>query len=332
MRKHSRYVIALTLLTVVGLLAGPVAAQTGDANSAASKIDLTKLKISDLSSGDKLAQIGAEIVNVLARYGLQVLGALAIFLVGRWLSKVVSGLIARGLTKAKVDPTLVPFVENLTYVVLLVLVIVAALQSMSVPMTSAVTVIGAAGLAIGLAWQGSLANFAAGVLLLLFKPFKVGDFIEAAGTKGTVKAVHIFNTILTSPDNVKIIVPNGQITGGCITNYTANDTRRVDLIASVSYDDDLQKARRVIESVLAAEKRILSEPAPQVAVSEMADSSINFVVRPWVKTSDYWAVRFDLTAKLKMAFDENGITVPFTSYQLYVNNGNGDASLKAPVK
>lgn len=319
MKNNRRRMIELALLLTIGLLAGtPAARAAGDPNAAATqKIDLSKLNM------DTVKLVWAQLYAGLAQYGLQVLGALAIFFIGRWLAKVVSGLINRALTKARVDPTLVPFIENLSYIALLVFVIIAALDRLGVKMTSAVAVIGAAGLAIGLAWQGSLANLAAGVLLLVFKPFKVGDFIEAAGTTGTVKAIHIFNTILNSPDNVKIIVPNGQITSGNISNFTANGTRRVDLVISVSYDDDLKKAQRVIEGVLAADKRILAEPAPEVSVSELADSSVDFVVRPWVKSGDYWAVHCDVTAKIKMAFDENGITMPFTSYEVYVKKENG---------
>jgi small conductance mechanosensitive channel len=308
MKKCSKYLIALTLLIVLGFLAAPAmaAAAPSDPN-ATEKFDVTK------------AGLG-QWLDLFAKYGVQIVGAILIYVIGKWLARFISKIIMRSLTKAKFDPTLVPFIENLSYAAFMIFVVITALSTLGVQMTSVIAVLGAAGLAVGLALQGSLANFASGVLLLVFKPFKVGDFVEAGGTKGSVKAIHIFNTILTSPDNVRIIVPNGQITGGNISNYTANDTRRIDLVMSVSYDDDLKKAQRVIESVLAAEPRILAEPVPQVAVSELADSSVDFVVRPWVKTVDYWAVRFDLTAKLKVAFDENGITVPFTSYELYVNN------------
>jgi small conductance mechanosensitive channel len=322
MKNSTRRLIGLALLLAIGLLAGPAFAQTAaDPNAAATpKFDLDKLSKLDMST---MGQIWSYLYALLVEYGLQVLGAVAIYVIGRWIAKVVSNVMSRALTRAKVDPTLVPFIENLTYIALMVFVVIAALARLGVQTASVVAVLGAAGLAVGLALQGSLANFASGVLLLIFKPFKVGDFIEAGGTKGTVKAIHIFNTTLCSPDNVKIIVPNGQITGGNISNFTANATRRVDLVMSVSYDDDLKKAQRVIESVLKADQRILPEPAPMVAVSELADSSVDFVVRPWVKTSDYWAVYFDLTAKMKMAFDENGISVPFTSYDVYVKNADG---------
>jgi small conductance mechanosensitive channel len=317
MKKHSKHLIALTLLIVLGFLAGSASAAAKEPNEPNLAAFQNAMQHPSL---DAVAKVGQTVKDLLLLYGMQVIGAIAIYVIGKWLARIISKVVMRALTKAKVDPTLVPFIENLVYVAIMVFVVIAALAAFGVQTASIVAVLGAAGLAVGLALQGSLANFASGVLLLVFKPFKVGDFIEAGGTKGSVKAIHIFNTILTSPDNVRIIVPNGQITGGNISNYTANDTRRIDLVASVSYDDDLQKAKRVIESVLAAEPRILAEPAPQVAVSELADSSVDFIVRPWVKTSEYWAVRFDLTAKLKVAFDENGITVPFTSYELYVNN------------
>jgi small conductance mechanosensitive channel len=254
----------------------------------------------------------------LCEYGLQVVGALLIFLVGRWVAGLLSGLIARGLRKARMDPTLVPFIENLAYTAVLVFVVIAALAKLGVQTASFIAVLSAAGLAVGLALQGSLANFASGVLLLVFKPFRVGDFVEVAGVKGTVQAIHVFNTVLNSPDNVRIILPNGQVTGGSILNYTANATRRIDLVVGVSYDDDLRKARRVIESVLAADPRILADPAPVVAVSEMADSSMDFVVRPWVKTDDYWPVYFDLTEKLKVALEEHGLTIPFPQQEIYL--------------
>jgi small conductance mechanosensitive channel len=266
---------------------------------------------------------------MLAEYGLKVLGAILIFLIGRYVAKLLSGLLVRVLTKAKVDPTLVPFIENLSYVAMLVFVIVAALGQAGVQTASVIAVLGAAGLAVGLALQGSLANFASGVLLLVFKPFRVGDFVEIGSVKGTVSAIHIFNTVLNSVDNVRIIVPNSAVTGGNILNYTVNGTRRVDLVVSVSYEDDLRKARRVIEGVLAAEARILAEPAPVVAVNEMASSSINFVVRPWVKTTDYWKVYWDLTEKLKIAIDEHGLTVPFPQQDVHIKTNAQAAALKS---
>ena len=261
------------------------------------------------------------IYEYLATYWLQVVGAIVILVVGRWLAKLISKLIAKAMTRAKVDETLANFARSLSYIALLVLVVIAALDKLGVRTTSFAVIVGAAGLAIGFALQGSLANFAAGIMLIIFKPFKGGDFVELAGQKGTVKEIQIFNTILNSPDNVRIIIPNGQVTGSNIVNYTVNGTRRVDLVVGVSYDDDLKKARQVIEQVLAGDDRILSDPPVTVAVSELADSSVNFVVRPWVKTADYWDVYFNITEGIKLALDKNGITIPYPQRDIHMKGG-----------
>ncbi len=253
-------------------------------------------------------------------YGLKILAALVIFLVGKWLAGVFTNLIGRAMAKARVEPTLVSFVKNICYVGLIVFVAIAALSALGIQTAQFIAVIGAAGLAIGLALQGSLANFASGVLLIMFKPFKVGDFVELAGTKGTVQAVHIFNTVLNTLDNIRVIIPNAQVTGGSILNYTINGTRRVDLVFGISYGDDINKARRVIEDVLAGDTRILKEPAPTVAVLALADSSVNFAVRPWVKPTDYWDVYFDVTAKVKLALESNGLTIPFPQRDVHMKN------------
>jgi small conductance mechanosensitive channel len=313
-----------TVLGVV-LLAGPAMAQTtgGDPNAATGQpLDLSHLNM------DTARTLATRMYDLLMQYGLRVIGAIIIFLVGRWLAHLLSRLVRKALTKARIDPTLVPFIENLTFAILMAFVIIAALANIGVQTTSAIAVLGAAGLAVGLALQGSLANFAAGVLLLLFKPFKVGDFVEVAGVKGTVRAVHIFNTMLDSPDNVRIIVPNAQVTGGNVSNYTANGTRRVDLVVGISYGDDIRKAKRVIETVLAADKRVLSEPEPTVAVMALGDSSVNFAVRPWVKATDYWGAYFDLTGNIKMGLDENGITIPFPQRDVHVYGGSLAAAAK----
>jgi len=274
-------------------------------------------------------QVWARISADLAQCGLKVIGAVLILVVGRWVGKLLSSLAGKALTKARVDATLVPFIENLAYMAMLVFVVIAALAAVGVQTASLVAVLGAAGLAVGLALQGSLANFASGVLILVFKPFRVGDFVEISGVSGKVQAIHVFNTVLNDPNNIRIIVPNGQVTGGNILNYTINGTRRLDLTVSVSYDDDLKKARRVIESVLAADKRILADPAPLVAVSEMADSSMDFVVRPWVKTDDYWPVHFDLTERLKVVLEEQGFTIPFATQEILIKTAASAAALKS---
>ncbi|MFH1370697.1 MAG: mechanosensitive ion channel domain-containing protein [Planctomycetota bacterium] len=253
-------------------------------------------------------------------YGLKILAAMVIFLVGKWLAGVLTNLIGRAMTKAKIELTLVSFVKNVCYVGLIVFVAIAAMSALGIQTAQFIAVIGAAGLAIGLALQGSLANFASGVLLIMFKPFKVGDFVELAGTKGTVQAIHIFNTVLDTPDNIRVTIPNAQVTGGSILNYTINGSRRVDLVFGVSYGDDINKAKKVIESVLAGDSRILKEPAPTVAVLALADSSVNFVCRPWVKPTDYWDVYFDTTAKVKLALESNGLTIPFPQRDVHMKN------------
>ena len=310
--------ISLLALLVVLLGSGAVLAAASDPNAA------TVAK--GTSPFSSYQEVLTRIYSLLAEYSLRIVAAFVIFIIGRWVAKHVSALSAKAMKKAKVDATLVPFLENLVYIAMLVFVVIAALAAVPLHTASIVAVLGAAGLAIGLALQGSLANFASGVLLLIFKPFRVGDFVEIGGVKGTVQALHVFNTVLNAPDNVRIIVPNGQVTGGTISNYTVNGTRRVDLTASISYDDDMKKAKKVIESVLAQDKRILAEPAPLVVVGEMADSSIDFYVRPWVKTADYWPVYFDLTERLKDAIEEHGMTIPFSTQEIVIKSEAAAAS------
>jgi len=244
--------------------------------------------------------------------------AIAIFYVG----KLVVGLIVRGMRKVmrrqEVDQTLETFVCNVVRIILMAVVIIAAIGQIGIQTTSFIAIFGAAGLAVGLALQGSLSNFAAGVLIVLFRPYKVGDFVEAAGIAGVVEQVQILTTILKTGDNKQIIVPNGQIMDSIITNYSANDKRRVDMVVGVSYDDDLDKVRSTIEELVAADERILAEPACTIAVSALADSSVNFVVRPWVNTADYWGVMFDLTEAIKKRFDKEGISFPFPQQDVHL--------------
>ena len=301
------FLAALCGMTSVGF------AQGADPNETASApLDL---------SVDSARVILTQLYAFLTAYGLKIVGAVVIFLIGRWIARLLSNLAGKAMTRAKMDETLVRFIKDLSYVAMLVFVILAALAKIGIQTASFIAVLGAAGLAVGLALQGSLANFAAGVLMLIFKPMRVGDFVEAGGAKGTVKEVGIFTTILSSPDNVRIIVPNSGVMGGNISNFTVNGTRRVDMVFGISYEDDLQKAQKVIEKVLGADERILADPAPLVAVSELADSSVNFVVRPWVKCSDYWPTYFDLTAKIKVALEKDGLTIPFPQRDVHVKNG-----------
>ena len=249
---------------------------------------------------------------------INVASAIAIFYVG----KMVVSMLVRGMRKVmqkqEVDKTLETFVSNLLRMVLMVVVAIAAISQLGIETTSFIAIFGAAGLAVGLALQGSLSNFAAGVLIVLFRPYRVGDFIEGAGIAGVVEQVQILTTVLRTGDNKRIIVPNGQIMDSIITNYSANETRRVDMVVGVSYDDDLDKVRGVLEELIAADERILDDPACTIAVSELADSSVNFVVRPWVKTPDYWGVMFDMTEAIKKRFDKEGISFPFPQQDVHL--------------
>ncbi len=255
---------------------------------------------------------------LVAAFGVRILAALAIFILGRWVAKALTNLVRKAMNRTHVDEMLVKFVSNLTYMALLTFVVLAAVNQLGVQTTSFVAVIGAAGLAIGLALHGSLANFAAGVLIIIFRPYKVGDYIEAGGTAGTVESVQVFSTVLRSADNKVIIVPNGQIMSGTITNYSTKDTRRVDLVAGVSYEDDLDKVRRVLNEILAEDERVLQDPAPTVEVLELADSSVNFAVRPWVKAGDYWPLYFHLNDTIKKRFDAEGISIPYPQQDVHM--------------
>lgn len=253
-----------------------------------------------------------------SRFGLQIIAAIVVFVIGRWLARRISKLIERGLTRADTDPTLVGFFRNIAYFGLLTLVIIAAVGQLGVQTTSFIAILGAAGLAVGLALQGSLANFAAGVLMIIFRPFKAGDFIEAAGTAGSVEEIQLFTTTLKTPDNKTIIIPNAQVTGSTITNYSARDTRRLDLVFGVSYTDDLDQVKRVIREVLAEEKRLLDDPEPLIGLLNLGDSSVDFAVRPWVNSGDYWPVYFDLQEAMKKRFDREGISIPFPQRDVHL--------------
>ena len=254
----------------------------------------------------------------LSIYGLKVIAAIAILIIGRLVAKGFRSFFEKILTGRDVDPMITNFVGNLTYVLLLVFFVLAALGQLGVQTTSFVAVIGAAGLAIGLALQGSLSNFAAGFLMIIFRPFKVGDFIEGAGTSGTVEHIQIFTTQLKTPDNKTVIIPNAALTADNIVNWSTKGTRRVDMVAGIGYDDDIDKARQVLADIIAEDNRILKDPAPLIAVNELADSSVNFVVRPWVNAADYWGVYFDVTEKIKKRFDEAGLNIPYPQQDVHV--------------
>jgi len=251
-------------------------------------------------------------------YGLKVLMAIAIFVIGRWIARIAENIIKKLLAKKNVDGTVIAFVASMTYIALMIFVVIAVLGQLGIQTASFAAVIAAAGLAIGLALQGSLANFAAGFLMLIFRPFKQGDYIEGAGTAGIVEAIQIFTTILITPDNKKVIIPNAKLTSDNIINYTAKGTRRIELIIGVSYGDNLDKVRSVLQSIIDSDNRILKEPAAMIVVKELANSSVNFAVRLWVKVEDYWAVFFDTTETVKKRFDKDGICIPFPQRDVHL--------------
>jgi small conductance mechanosensitive channel len=251
-------------------------------------------------------------------FGIDVVIALLIFFVGR----IIIGILVRGMSAAMqkngVEKTLETFVNNLVRTALLIVVIIAAIGQLGIQTTSFIAIFGAAGLAVGLALQGSLSNFASGVLIVMFRPYKVGDFVEAAGISGSIEQVQILTTIFKTGDNKQVIVPNSQVMNSIITNYSANDTRRIDMVVGVSYDDDLDKVRKTLEEIVAADTRVLDDPAPQIAVSELADSSVNFILRPWCATSDYWSLKFDLTETIKKRFDKESISFPYPQQDVHL--------------
>jgi small conductance mechanosensitive channel len=259
------------------------------------------------------------VVTLVSTWGLQVIGALVVLIVGRVVAGSLRRLTRRSLERANLDPVLVPFFASGVYYLTLAAVVIAVLSLFGIETTSLVAVLGAAGLAVGLALQGTLSNFAAGVMLLIFRPFKVGDYVEVAGEGGSVQEVGVFSSTLHTPDNVKVTIPNSAVYGQTIKNYTANDTRRNDLVIGISYGDDIARAIETIQQVLAADARVLDDPAPNVAVAELADSSVNLVVRPWCAGSDYWALRFDLTRKLKEELEAAGCSIPYPQRDVHVN-------------
>lgn len=256
--------------------------------------------------------------ELIMTYGLKVIFAIIIFLVGKYFSNLVKKLTTKMLNNRKVDPTVTSFVANLAWAVVFVFTVIATLGQIGVQTASLVAVIGAAGLAVGLALQGSLSNFAAGVLMVLFRPCRVGDYIEAAGIAGTVDEITIFSTKLRTPDNKVIFAPNSAIMNGTITNYSAMDTRRVDMVIGVAYDADIKLTKKVLTDILDNNQYVLKDPAYTVALSELGASSINFVVRPWVKGADFWAAKFELTEQIKNALDANNIGIPYPQMDIHV--------------
>jgi small conductance mechanosensitive channel len=245
-----------------------------------------------------------------------------VLLIGLWLIKRVIKLMNRGMERSSTEPTLAKFLGNLVSIGLKALLLISVASMIGIETTSFIAILGAAGLAIGLALQGTLANFAGGVLVLLFRPFKVGDFVEAQGVTGTVAEIQIFNTVIKTGDNKHIIVPNGAISNGIITNFSTEATRRVEFVFGIGYDDDIAKAKAILERLATEDSRSLADPAPLVVVSELADSSVNFTVRVWVNAADYWGLYFHLTEQVKLTFDQEGISIPFPQSDVHIHQAS----------
>ena len=260
------------------------------------------------------------LIEIGSSLSISLLMALAILIIGRQLVKLILRLITVALEKSNVEDTVRIFVTNLLNTLLMILVFIAAINQLGIETTSIIAVLGAAGLAIGLALQGSLSNFAAGILIVIYRPYKVGDYIEAGNYAGTVKDIQIFSTVLKTPDNKIVVVPNGSIMNGSIVNYSDQDTRRIDLIVSCGYEDDIDKVRSVLEDILKKEKRVLKDPKPQIAVTELADSSVNFIFRPWVKRTDYLPVYYSLLEEVKKRFDKEAISIPYPQSDVHIHN------------
>ena len=257
--------------------------------------------------------------DLLIQYGINFMWALVILIVGNFVVKLIAGSISKVLKKRRMDKAVIDFINAIVRYLLFIVVLMAALGKLGIQTASVVAVIGAAGLAVALALQGSLSNFAAGVLIVAFRPFKSGDYVEVGGVAGSVDSIQIFQTVLSSPDNKMVVVPNSSIIGGPITNYSRHKTRRVDLVIGVSYKADLRKTKQVLRDVSDKDGRVLKDPEPTIGVLALADSSVNFVVRPWVKTENYWPVYWDLMLNIKEALDENGIEIPFPQMDVHLN-------------
>lgn len=267
----------------------------------------------------------AQAPGLAIEYGSKLFFALLVFLIGKWVARAVSNAMVRSMEKREVDLTITRFVGSLVYGLLFAFVIVAALSQLGIETTSFIAMLGAAGLAVGLALQGSLSNFASGVLLIMFRPLRAGDFVEAAGVVGVVDEVGILTTLLTTGDNKVIIIPNSSVMGSTITNYSLKDTRRIDLVVGISYDADIREAKKILEDIVAADSRILAEPAVTIAVSELADSSVNLVLRPWVAAADYWSVRGDLLETVKYRLDEAGVGIPYPQMDVHFDSAAAEA-------
>jgi len=264
---------------------------------------------------------------MLSDWVIKIFIALLIYLIGKWIAKRITNFVRKLMEARDSDPTLINFLSNVVYAILLIAVILAALDTLGLPVTSLVAVVGAAGLAVGLALKDSLGNFASGVMLVMFRPFSKGDFVEVAGVAGTVNEVRIFSTILTTPDNKQIIIPNGQVAADTITNYSANDQRRVDIVFGVGYDDDLKVAREVLTRLCAEHPKVLDDPETKIFVMNLGDSSVDFAVRPWAKTEDYWTVYSDLLEQAKVELEAAGCNIPYPQTDVHLHHSNPIADL-----
>lgn len=264
------------------------------------------------------------LIEFMLPYGLKLLGALAIFIIGRWIALFAVKLLEKSLTRAKTDETVIEFLSVVGYIVLMAFVIIAALGQIGVQTTAAAAIIGGSALALGLSLQGQIASVASGVLLIFFRPMRKGDFVECAGQMGTVAAVRIVNTLLVTTNNQEITIPNNQVWSSPITNYSARATRRMDLTVSIGYDDDIDKAKQILRDIAGADERVLSDPAPNIVVNAMGESSIDILFRPWFKTSDFWWGYWDMVETIKKRFDAEGITIPFPQRDLHIIQNNQD--------
>ena len=259
-------------------------------------------------------------VGFLMVYGPKLLLTIVTLVIGLWVIKLFVKALGKTMERSKTDESLQRFLLSLTRIFLKIMLVISVASMIGIQMTSFIAILGAAGLAVGFALQGSLANFAGGVLIILFKPYKIGDFVETAGYKGTVKEIQIFNTIIKTPDNKTVIIPNGALSNASITNYSTENTRRVDMVFGIGYSDDIKKAKEIFEELLKNDKRVLSDPAPMIVVSELGDSSVNFAVRPWCNSADYWDIYFDMHEKVKFEFDKQGVSIPFPQQDVHLYN------------
>lgn len=267
---------------------------------------------------EKVNHLNEYLLDLVKNFGPSLVLAIVTLILGFWIIRIITRLIKKGLKRSNIDDSLVPFLSSGLSTLLKVLLVISVAGMVGIEMTSFIAILGAAGLAVGMALSGTLQNFAGGVMILIFKPFKVGDYIEAQGHAGIVKEIQIFNTILKSPDNKKIIIPNGGLSTGSMINYTSEETRRVDMKFGIGYKDDIDKAKGILQAIIDTNSLIMNDPEPFIGVIELGDSSVNIVVRVWAKTSDYWNIYFNLQETVKKTFDKEGISIPFPQRDIHL--------------